>query len=60
VLETDAPYLSPVPFRGRRNEPSYVPYVLKALADLYALDVDFVEKQTEENAISLENQKKHK
>ena len=60
VLETDAPYLSPVPFRGKRNEPSYVPYVLKALADLYALDVDFVEKQTEENAISLENQKKHK
>lgn len=60
VVETDAPYLSPVPFRGKRNEPSYVPYVLKALADLYALDVDFVEKQTEENAISLENQKKHK
>ena len=60
VLETDAPYLSPVPFRGKRNEPSYVPYVLKTLADLYALDVDFVEKQTEENAICLENQKKHK
>ncbi|MDD4609838.1 MAG: TatD family hydrolase [Bacteroidaceae bacterium] len=35
VLETDAPYLSPVPFRGKRNESSYLPYILKRIAAIY-------------------------
>lgn len=34
LIETDAPYLAPVPFRGKRNEPSYLPYILKVIADL--------------------------
>lgn len=34
ILETDCPYLAPVPYRGRRNEPSYLPYVAEALAKL--------------------------
>ncbi|MFN4299244.1 MAG: TatD family hydrolase [Thermaurantimonas sp.] len=35
VLETDAPYLSPVPFRGKRNEPSYILYILAKLAEVW-------------------------
>lgn len=35
VLETDSPYLAPVPHRGKRNEPAYVPYIAEALATLY-------------------------
>lgn len=35
VLETDAPYLAPVPFRGKRNEPSYIPLVVEKLCDIY-------------------------
>lgn len=34
VLETDAPYLAPVPYRGKRNEPAYIPYILGKLAEL--------------------------
>lgn len=60
VVETDSPYLSPVPFRGKRNESAHVAYVIRALADLYGLEADFVEKQTQENAICLEIQKNTK
>ena len=41
VLETDAPYLSPEPFRGKRNESSYITYVVDKLATIY--DVSFEE-----------------
>jgi TatD DNase family protein len=34
IVETDCPYLAPVPMRGRRNEPAYLPYVLAILAQL--------------------------
>ena len=34
ILETDAPYLAPVPFRGKRNEPSYISYVVQKLAEI--------------------------
>ena len=34
VLETDAPYLAPVPFRGKRNEPAYISYVVQKLAEI--------------------------
>lgn len=50
VLETDAPYLSPVPMRGKRNEPSYVPFVAQRLAEIYGLPVSEVEKITDQNA----------
>lgn len=42
VVETDAPYLAPVPHRGRRNEPSFVPCILQQLAEVYGLPVDEV------------------
>jgi len=50
LIETDAPYLTPVPYRGRRNEPAYVRYVARAIAELRGIAVDRVEKQTTENA----------
>lgn len=51
LLETDCPYLAPVPMRGRRNEPSYLPHVAKALADSRGMDVDAVGRITEANAL---------
>jgi len=50
VLETDAPFLTPAPFRGKRNEPSYVKYVYEKLADLKSMPVNLVEKQIDRNA----------
>ncbi|MHB0939556.1 MAG: TatD family hydrolase [Armatimonadota bacterium] len=49
VVETDAPYLAPVPHRGRTNEPAYVPIILQALAALKGLPVEDVERITDEN-----------
>lgn len=53
MLETDAPYLTPVPFRGKRNESSYVCYVCQKLADIYGLSVEEVDRQTTRNACEL-------
>lgn len=53
VVETDAPYLPPVPFRGKRNESSYVKYVAEKLSDIYALPVAEIERVTTENAMDL-------
>lgn len=53
VTETDAPYLTPVPFRGKRNEPAYISYVVEKLAEVYDLPVETVEKKTSENAQKL-------
>lgn len=50
VLETDAPYLSPVPFRGKRNESAYLPYVIKELAELKQAPVEEVARVTTANA----------
>ena len=50
VLETDAPYLAPIPFRGKRNESSYVTLVVSKLAQLYQLSADEIAKITTENA----------
>jgi TatD DNase family protein len=50
VLETDAPYLSPVPFRGKRNESSYLKYVVEKLAEIKNCSVETVAKITTENA----------
>ncbi len=49
LLETDAPYLPPMPHRGERNEPSYLPLVAAQLADLWQLDVDGVAECTTAN-----------
>lgn len=53
VLETDSPYLAPVPFRGKRNESSYIPLIAQKIADIYNIDVETVGKITTENARSL-------
>jgi TatD DNase family protein len=50
VLETDSPYLAPTPFRGKRNEPSFVVEVAKKIATLKGVTLEEVEIQTTENA----------
>jgi TatD DNase family protein len=50
VLETDAPYLTPTPFRGKRNEPSYIEYVVKKLSDIYQESKDEIAHLTTNNA----------
>jgi len=50
VLETDAPYLSPVPFRGKRNESSYIKYVAHRLAEVKGVSVEEVGRVTTKNA----------
>ncbi|MBP8782329.1 MAG: TatD family hydrolase [Paludibacteraceae bacterium] len=50
VLETDAPYLTPVPHRGKRNEPSYLPHVVKKLAEIYGVSEEKIAQTTSNNA----------
>ena len=50
VLETDSPYLAPVPFRGKRNESSYVYLVAEKLASIYGVSIDEVVQITTENS----------
>ncbi len=50
VLETDSPYLAPVPYRGKRNEPSYIPLIAKRVAELKHITVQEVMMKTTENA----------
>jgi len=50
VLETDCPYLTPVPFRGKRNEPIYTKYVAEEVARIKEISVEQVIKVTTENA----------
>lgn len=53
LTETDAPYLSPVPFRGKRNEPSYVRFVTAAIAGCKQIPFEEAEKHIEANAFRL-------
>jgi len=53
VLETDAPYLSPVPHRGKRNESSYTLFIAEKLANLKGIDLTTVANITTENALKL-------
>ncbi len=53
LLETDAPYLTPVPHRGERNEPKYIPLVAHTIAQLQGISVSEVEEATTTNARSL-------
>lgn len=53
LIETDAPYLSPSPNRGKRNEPSYVRFVAEEVARLRGVTVEEVAKQTTENALKV-------
>ncbi len=50
VLETDSPYLTPVPYRGKPNESSYLSYIAQKIADLHQLDIEIVASITTENS----------
>jgi TatD DNase family protein len=50
VLETDSPYLAPVPFRGKRNESSYIIHVVNKLAEIYSLSKEEIARITTENS----------
>ena len=53
VLETDTPYLAPVPFRGKRNEPSYTALVRDKLAEVYQVSAEEIDEITTRNAEKL-------
>ena len=55
VLETDSPYLTPVPFRGKRNESSYIPCIAAKIAEILGVDTKKVEETTTNNAMNLFN-----
>ncbi|MCJ8211375.1 TatD family hydrolase [Mucilaginibacter sp. RS28] len=53
VLETDAPYLTPVPYRGKPNESSYLKFVAEKIADLHHTDTETVARITTENSVRI-------
>jgi TatD DNase family protein len=53
ILETDAPYLTPEPFRGKKNSSKYIPYIAERLANILNVDVSKVAEITTKNAVSL-------
>ncbi len=53
ILETDCPYLAPVPMRGRRNEPAFLPYILAKLAEVRGWSVGDAEARTEDAFFAL-------
>jgi TatD DNase family protein len=55
MVETDAPYLAPLPYRGKRNEPAYVAEIAKVLADARGVSADEIAQQTTENFFRLFN-----
>ncbi|KKS42007.1 MAG: Hydrolase, TatD family [candidate division CPR1 bacterium GW2011_GWA2_42_17] len=50
LIETDAPYLAPEPFRGKRNEPAFIKNIIQSIADLRGVSFDKIEKTTDQNA----------
>lgn len=55
VLETDAPYLAPVPYRGKRNEPEYIIETARKVAECYGTTTEEIAKSTYQNALNLFN-----
>ncbi len=53
VLETDSPYLSPTPHRGKRNEPTYIPIIAKKIAEYCKMDIERIAERTTSNALAL-------
>jgi len=53
LLETDAPYLTPVPFRGKRNEPAHIVYTAQKLSEIYNLPIEVIAEKTTQNAFEL-------
>ena len=58
VLETDSPYLSPVPHRGKRNEPSYIPIIAEKVASVKGVSVEKLAEVTTKNALKIFNPEK--
>jgi TatD DNase family protein len=50
VVETDAPYLTPIPYRGRPNQPKYLPFIIQKIAEVKAVSVEEVLEQSYQNA----------
>lgn len=59
ILETDSPYLTPVPYRGRRNESMYIPVIAAKVAELKGISVEEVAETTTASALRLFNIKPH-
>ena len=55
LIETDSPYLAPVPYRGKRNESSYITNVVVELSKIYSLPIEKVSEITTKNALQLFN-----
>lgn len=55
ILETDAPFLAPIPFRGKRNEPQFIPFILEKIANILNESKETIEKISTENAKELFN-----
>ena len=55
ILETDAPFLAPAPYRGKRNEPAYIPIIAEKVAELCGLSIEEVADATTKNALRLFN-----
>jgi TatD DNase family protein len=55
ILETDSPYLAPVPYRGKRNESSYLCIINKRLADIFEISEDEIASEVYSNSVSLFN-----
>ena len=53
MIETDSPYVTPHPYRGKRNEPSNVRYIAETIAQIKGVSFEDVARQTTQNAIDL-------
>lgn len=53
VLETDSPYLTPVPYRGKRNESAYIVYVAQKVAELHGTDMETIARETTANSVKI-------
>jgi len=53
VLETDSPYLTPVPYRGKQNSPYYLPFIAKKIAEIKNIDIEILLQNTYQNSIDL-------
>ena len=53
LVETDSPYLAPVPFRGKRNEPSYVNYTVEKIAEIKKMNIPEITNITTNNFFNL-------
>ncbi len=53
VLETDSPYLAPVPYRGKRNESAYIVNIAERVSEIYALPIETIAQQTTANSVAV-------